>query len=370
MGTGTGPLGIAVSPDGNSVYASTQINAFLGSVSQYDVAADGTLSPKTAPTVFARRQPSGIVVSPDGASVYVANSFSANVSQYDVGAGGALSPKGPPAVSAKDTPLGVAIAPDGASVYVANFEELDPSLDISQYDVGADGTLSPKSPAGVASGMQPIAGASVYAPNTSSFDVYQYDVGAGGALSPKSPATVATGMEPSAIAMRPDGNSVYVTNMSSNTVSGYDVGTGGNLSPKSPASVEAGKEPVGVAVSPDTTPPELSLSAQRQPVRKFVRVRAECENEDCDAIANGRLRIRLTGKAQTTKVKASRRLRETTAALLAGEPMTLKLRTKARGRRAAKRALRRGHRANARVRVKAADLSGNQTTSRIKVRLG
>ena len=45
--------------------------------------------------------------------------------------------------------------------------------------------------------------------------VSQYDVGAGGALTPKSPATVATGFGPAEVAVSPSGASVYVTNYNS-----------------------------------------------------------------------------------------------------------------------------------------------------------
>ena len=43
-----------------------------------------------------------------------------NVSQYDVGTGGPLTPKTPATVAAGTNPIGVAVSPDGLSVYVAN----------------------------------------------------------------------------------------------------------------------------------------------------------------------------------------------------------------------------------------------------------
>ena len=48
-------------------------------------------------------------MSPDGTSVYVANINSDNVSQYDVGAGGALTPKSTATVAAGDQPFGIAV---------------------------------------------------------------------------------------------------------------------------------------------------------------------------------------------------------------------------------------------------------------------
>jgi DNA-binding beta-propeller fold protein YncE len=58
--------------------------------------------------VAAGAEPLGLAVSPDGQSVYVANQAGDNVSQYDVGAGGGLSPKSPATVTAGSIPQGVA----------------------------------------------------------------------------------------------------------------------------------------------------------------------------------------------------------------------------------------------------------------------
>ena len=207
-----------MSPDGQSAYVA---NVSSGSVSQYDIGAGGALSPKNPATVAAGTFPNGVAVSPDGGSVYVTNIGDDSVSQYDIGAGGALSPKNPATVAAGDGPNEVAVSPDGGSVYVANF-----AGGVSQYDVGAGGALSPKSPATVATdgfsngvAVSPDGG-SVYVTSgrqdLSGFSVSQYDVGAGGALSPKSPATVATGRFPSGVAVSPDGGSV--TSPASSTI--------------------------------------------------------------------------------------------------------------------------------------------------------
>ena len=95
--------------------------------------------------------PQAVAVSHNGDSVYVANLYSANVSQYDVGGGGALSPKSPPTVAARTNPHGVAVTPDSRSVYVTN----EGSDNVSQYDVGPGGKLSPKIPATVSAGDAP-----------------------------------------------------------------------------------------------------------------------------------------------------------------------------------------------------------------------
>ena len=302
------PTGVAVSPDGKSVYVANQ---FDDSVSQYNVGADGTLSPKVPAKVTADKQPVSVAVSPDGKSVYTANfagipRVPGTVSQYDVGAGGALTLKMPATVAAGVGTTDVAVSPDGKSVYVTNESDA-----LFQYDVGPTGALTPKTPPTVSgagggfelvvspngeqvyvsvlnlgvvpldvgagglltAGQAPVFvqdsagiaispdGKSLYVTETTPAQgaVAQFDVGADGALSPKTPATVPTGTGDSApigIAVAPDGKSVYVANSSEDSVSQYSVGAGGALSPKTPATVSTdsrpgfNSDPVRIAVSP------------------------------------------------------------------------------------------------------------------------
>jgi DNA-binding beta-propeller fold protein YncE len=248
VATELSPVGIAVSPDGRSVYVASFSKA---RISQYDVGADGALTPKAPAFVATVAGPEGIAVSPDGTSVYVANAGNA-VSQYTVGAGGVLIPKSPASIATGGRPTAIAVSPDATSVYVSD----ESGETISQFSVGVGGTLAAKSPATVATGMIPggIAlspdGKSAYVANFGSNTVSEYDVGAGGLLAPKSVPPVTAGGNPTHLAVSPDGKSAYVTN-NNGAVSQYDVGTGGLLSPKSPASVPAGSFPWGVSVSPD-----------------------------------------------------------------------------------------------------------------------
>ncbi len=263
--TNTGSLaqGLAVSPDGKSVYVANGTGA--GGVSQYDVGANGALTAKATPTVSAGNEPFEIAVSPDGASVYVTNVAThgpGGVSQYDVGAGGALTPKATPTVDTGDSPSGIAVSPDGKSVYVANR-----SGGVSQYDVGAGGALTPKATplVNALTGSYAIAvtpdGSSVYVTNVDSSGagaLSQYDVGAGGALTLKATPTVDTGNGPSAVVVTPDSSSVYVTNEQVTSgpggVSQYDVGPGGALTPKATPTVAAGNGPSAIAVQPAGLP--------------------------------------------------------------------------------------------------------------------
>jgi DNA-binding beta-propeller fold protein YncE len=251
--------GVAVSPGGESVYVTNR-----RSISQYDVGPGGKLSPKSPAYVAADISPNGLAVSPDGHSVYVTITGNNTVNQYDVGPGGTLSPKTPASVPAGNVPARVAVSPDGQSAYVTTGPGAPDNGRVSQYDIGPGGKLSPKSPARVAAGISPgdVAvspdGQSVYVTNYNGGTVSQYDVGPGGKLSPKSPATVGAEILPRGIAVSPDGHSVYVALIRCDTpsfcepgaIAHYDVGAGGTLSFVDALETD-GFSPEGAAVNPD-----------------------------------------------------------------------------------------------------------------------
>jgi DNA-binding beta-propeller fold protein YncE len=264
-----GPL--VVSPNGRSLYVINTSGD--GSVIQYTVEAGGALSlkaPATVPTV--EPIPARLAISPDGRSLYVTTDFlpegqMRSVSQYTVASDGTLSPKSPPAVPSGSGPLegpdGVAVSPDSRSVYVADDPgEFGVSGVISQYTAGADGTLSAKSPPTVPTGNNPFElevspdGGSLYLTDSEvTGAVFQYTAGVGGALAPKSPATVVAGRFPLGIAISADGKSIYAANAGDNTVSQYAVGADGTLSARSPAAVPAGSNPLEIAVTPSPRVP-------------------------------------------------------------------------------------------------------------------
>lgn len=216
------PIAVAVSPDSRSVYVTDPSGD--SQVLQYDADASGALSPKSPPSVVAA--PGfvflpDIDVSPDGRSVYVVEDESTSqgpdvgrVLQYNVDSRGKLSPKRPFAVPTGDGPAALAVSPDGTSAYVASGGFSSPEGRVSQYDINpTTGALSPKTPATVPTGGVPTAiavspdGNSVYVTNAGFFPqrggVAQYNVGAGGGLSAKSPPMVAAGDSPSGIAVSP-----------------------------------------------------------------------------------------------------------------------------------------------------------------------
>ncbi|HEX6619931.1 MAG TPA: beta-propeller fold lactonase family protein [Solirubrobacteraceae bacterium] len=188
--------------------------------------------------------------SPDRRSLYVVNQGSASVSQFDIGLDGTLTPKTPDTVATGATPVAIAVAPDGQHAYVVNQGDST----VSTFDVDAAGALTLASNAGTGVGAGSIAvspdGSSAYVTNFTDATVSQYDVSAAGALTPKQPATVAAGSRPAGIAVSPDGASAYVTNqLPSGTITQFSVdASSGDLAPKAQP-VGAGSQPRGIVAA-------------------------------------------------------------------------------------------------------------------------
>jgi 6-phosphogluconolactonase (cycloisomerase 2 family) len=202
------------------------------------------MSPATIATGGANSQ--HVAADPAGKCLYVANVSSNTVSQFGIGANGTLTALTPPTVAAGTYPMYVAIDPTGRYAYAANNQ----SADVSQYTIGADcrltsaGTASaggwPKAPSSIA--IDP-AGRNLYVANNRDNSVSQYRIDqATGTLSPAS--TVAAGGTPGyygawRVTVEPSGRYAYVTNYFDGTVSQYGIDQAdGTLSPLSPALVD------------------------------------------------------------------------------------------------------------------------------------
>jgi DNA-binding beta-propeller fold protein YncE len=157
--------GVAVSPDGRNVYVAARGSAAVDILDRN--AATGALSQKpgtqgcisasvgTCQAGTALSGAQGVAVSPDGATVYVASDFSNAIAIFDRDQStGALSQKPGPAgcVSEDGTggacqdgvgltrAWGIAVSPDGATVYVASPD----SNAVAIFDRAATGALSQK----------------------------------------------------------------------------------------------------------------------------------------------------------------------------------------------------------------------------------
>jgi 6-phosphogluconolactonase (cycloisomerase 2 family) len=254
---GSAPFDIALAPDGRHAYVANQLG---GSISVFAVAADGTLvaGPTTVDSGAGTMQ---VAISPDGTSAYAVNASDGTISQYDVDPGdGTLTPKSTPTLTAGSAPYGITVSPDGHSVYVANRVT---SGTIRQYDVGADGALTPKATETVAALSRPVRiladDHAVYVTNFASDRISRYTAGADGALTQVD--DVATPHSPFGMALSPDGHSLYVAGSGDATVGQYDVADDGALTAKTPATVAADVRPLSVAAvrAPDAEPPSVDL---------------------------------------------------------------------------------------------------------------
>jgi DNA-binding beta-propeller fold protein YncE len=254
-----GAHGVAVSPDGASVYAVSDLD---DAIVRFDRAANGSLSSPSCiadvgdvagcgATAQGLQSAHGVTVSPDGASVYAVSAVDDAIVRFDRAANGALTPQGCIAevgdaagcgatAQGLDGAQGVAVSPDGASVYAASGGA------IVRFDRAANGALTPQGCiadvgdlAGCGATAQGLHGAegvavspdgtSVYAVSANDSAIVRFDRAANGPLS--SPSCIAdvgdlAGCGPTAqglngaqdVAVSPDSASVYAVSFTDSAI--------------------------------------------------------------------------------------------------------------------------------------------------------
>jgi 6-phosphogluconolactonase len=250
VAAGTTPYSITVVPSGLYAYVANS----GGTVSEYTISS-GVLTPNIiAATVTAGSNPVSVTVDSTGQYVYVVNSVSNNVSEYTIGNDGTLAAMTPAKVTAGLSPYSIAVDPLGPYAYVANYGDGT----VSEYTIGTGGVLTQL--ATISAGSNPYSvtvdplGRYAYVANYGSNNVSQYSIGASGVLTAMTAGPVAAGSNPISVTVDPSGTHVYVANYSSGasagTVSEYSIGTGGALTAMTPATVAAGPNPESVTVDP------------------------------------------------------------------------------------------------------------------------
>ena len=271
VGTGSIPVGIAISPNGNFLYVTntgnpsndsaigcdtTQINCSLnGTVSMYTINSQGALTSigtkRTSGTL-----PNIITIDPAGSYAYVTNHGSDSITQFKINGDGSLSYV---LCSTQDTgffPVGMSINPNGKYAYVANLG----GHNIWMYSISSrTGKLTPlKNPTRVWTwtpytiAINP-AGTYAYTTNAGTNTVSMYSIDSSGVLNALLSPTIASGGIPLGIttftlpALGSSSSFVYVVNDSDNTVSMYTIGSNGQLSPLSSPTVKTESMPYGIA---------------------------------------------------------------------------------------------------------------------------
>ena len=249
---------MVLSADGTCAYGSFSGPGGTGNgaICQYAITADGTLWPTVLSSVQTAAIPTSLALSPDGQSAYL-TAYSPNaqpsvnqVLQCSIGADGSLSLKTPSSVATGAAPSAIALSADGKHAYVTN----SAGRTVTHFLVAANGTLSPTSVM-VGTGNAPTAialsadGKSAYVANDGT--VWQYSIAADGTLSPQNPASLVTGPGAQSMVLRSDGLSAYVAGVGSSKVFQFSIGTNGTLSPKSPATVTTGNALSAITLSDD-----------------------------------------------------------------------------------------------------------------------
>jgi 6-phosphogluconolactonase (cycloisomerase 2 family) len=231
VATGANPYSLTTDSTGRFIYVANYDSASAtGSVSQFAIGADGSLTPLSTPTIAAGHGPNGIAANPAAPFVYVVNYSSSDVYEYSIGVGGSLTALGIMPAALNGNAASIALNPTGTYAYVANYTYPSNVGSVSQYSVGtgAPGALLPLVPATVPTGSLPNdivvdpSGRFVYVVNSNTNgngnSISQYTIGANGQLTPMSPPTVPTGTEPWSITIDAAGRNAYVPNRNNRNV--------------------------------------------------------------------------------------------------------------------------------------------------------
>ncbi len=304
---GRNPVAMVTSPDGKFVYV---VNHDDNTVVEFKAGSDGKLFPQNTypnqqsgtPGVDA----TNLAISPDGKALYVVYAYglSANgtpfsattpgvgaLARYPVNADGSLGT--PVAYPTCNNPVAVNVLGNNSTVYVVN----DPSgqlttlIDtvaasnrgatgsstvtypaagacfggpgargqITTYNIGSDGTLTPGAGSPFSAGVAPVAIASdlsyrfVYVTDFQTNQMLSYQVETSGGLEslPSAPQTP-TGQQPSAITIDPRGQYIYVSNYTGGSVSAYALNSmmGTPSAVAGPGSSQVNPGPAGIIVEP------------------------------------------------------------------------------------------------------------------------
>lgn len=269
IGTGTVQVGLfpnSVTMSHNYKFAYV---ASLGNntISQFQIGLDGQLIPLATPTITSGAAPAAVVVDPNDHFAYVGN-YGANaeeppagpgtISQYAIALDGSLSPIGTGSVASGQGPNSLTINHAGTFLYAANHGDGNAVGTVEQFRIESDGSLTSLGPTNV--GYRPVSIAIdlndkfLYVANrggsSTTGTVSQFTIDATtGALTPMAPATVAAGVATSAVAIDPTGQALYATDRGASAVYQFKIdSTTGALTPYATSTVPSGLHPTAIAV--------------------------------------------------------------------------------------------------------------------------
>ncbi|WP_280828101.1 YncE family protein [Mycobacterium sp. OTB74] len=223
--TGYGPAGIAVAPNGKTVYVS---NFSSGTVTPIDTTTNTAGTPITVGVSGLE----GVVITPNGSTLYVASEQSGTVTPIDTTTNTAGTP-----ITVGGAPFYLTVTPNGKTVYVESgaVTPIDTTTNTASTPITIGGSLF-----GLA--VTPN-GSTVYVSNGIS-TVTPIDTTTN---TPGTPITVGLGPA-SGLVVTPDGKTLYVANFNSGTVSVISTATNTVVDT---IGLGPGTDPQAAAVSPD-----------------------------------------------------------------------------------------------------------------------
>jgi len=247
VSTGPDPQNVTIDPTNHYVYVATFTDS---TITEYVIGADGTLTADTLAQIveLPGSYPWGISVSHAAPHLFVVDYGNMTILPYVIGPSGHLQGAIAPAPTGR-TPWWSVVSPNGANLYVANNDDST----ISQYLIAADASLVQLNPPTVATGKAPRgvtvdpSGHHAYVANFDDNTVSMYNITANGALSTLSPNTVSTGgTQPAFLRFDPTGHHLYVTNFTNGdvgSVAHFTVDANGILTAATPFTIATGKGP-------------------------------------------------------------------------------------------------------------------------------
>lgn len=200
------PYSVAVSPDGKFAYVSVQSGGGNGTVSVIDTSAYGVVS-----TINVGKGPQGVAFHPDGSRVYITNYSDASVSVIDTASRHVIE-----TITVGGGPSGIAVHPSGSYVYTVNqFDHTLSVIGTASYSVIKTVSIG-QYPSGVA--IDPL-GKFIYAVNWGEGSVSVVDVSSNSVVKTIS---VGSGSGPGGISFDASGLRAYVVNTGSDSISVID----------------------------------------------------------------------------------------------------------------------------------------------------
>ena len=237
-------------PGSHSVYVSATDNT-NGTIYQFNINTDGTLSPFSPAQVASGIQPVHFAIDPAGQFLYAADHASGgSIDQYRINADGTLTTLG---VGPGGAAFSLTFAPNGKFVYGG--------AQLGEYKVNADGTLTNIGALPVNSVVQDVAidptSKFLYAtdPGVKSISdglLRAYKLNPDGTLTPNGDS-LKFGLSPYALTMHPNRQFLYVTSIfgPDNVVGQFHINVDGTITPLSPPTLTVGKQPIAMSISPD-----------------------------------------------------------------------------------------------------------------------